>query len=281
MWLSRLSYLLKGYSTTEETTIMKELKFLFAVWQANLQSVMEYRVSFLTQVIGMMLNNFIYFAIWIIFFDRFKEVRGWGISDMYLTFGVLASAFGLVALLFGNAFTLSEIINQGRLDYYLSLPRPVLLHTVSSRMISSGMGDFTYGFLSYVLSGQYTWDGFLRFVLATLLAATVFASFLILVQSLAFWMGVISNLSNLLINAMITFGIYPITLFDNYAKLILFTVIPAAFVGAIPAEFIRAFTWQALAELLLGAVIFLFIAVTIFRLGLKRYESGSAIQVEL
>jgi ABC-2 type transport system permease protein len=260
---------------------MKELKFLFAVWQANLQSVMEYRVSFLTQVIGMMLNNFIYFAIWIIFFDRFKEVRGWGISDMYLTFGVLASAFGLVALLFGNAFTLSEIINQGRLDYYLSLPRPVLLHTVSSRMISSGMGDLTYGFVSYALSGQYTWDGFLRFVLATLLAATVFASFLILVQSLAFWMGVISNLSNLMINAIITFGIYPITLFDNYAKLILFTVIPAAFVGAIPAEFIRSFTWQTLAELLLGAAVFLLIAVTIFRLGLKRYESGSAIQVEL
>jgi ABC-2 type transport system permease protein len=260
---------------------MKELKFLFAVWQANLQSVMEYRVSFLTQVIGMMLNNFIYFAIWIIFFDRFKEVRGWGISDMYLTFGVLASAFGLVALLFGNAFTLSEIINQGRLDYYLSLPRPVLLHTVSSRMISSGMGDLTYGFVSYALSGQYTWDGFLRFVLATLLAATVFASFLILVQSLAFWMGVISNLSNLMINAIITFGIYPITLFDNYAKLILFTVIPAAFVGAIPAEFIRSFTWQTLAELLLGAAVFLLIAVTIFRLGLKRYESGSAIQVEV
>jgi ABC-2 type transport system permease protein len=261
--------------------IMKELKFLFAVWQANLQSVMEYRVSFITQVIGMMLNNFIYFAIWIIFFDRFKEVRGWGISDMYITFGVLASAFGLVALLFGNAFTLSEIINQGRLDYYLSLPRPVLLHTVSSRMISSGMGDFTYGFLSYALSGQYTWDGFLRFVLATLLAATIFASFLILVQSLAFWMGMISSLTNLVVNALITFGIYPITLFDNYAKLILFTVIPAAFVGAIPAEFIRAFTWQSLGQLLLGAVIFLFIAVTVFRLGLKRYESGSAIQVEV
>ena len=260
---------------------MRELKFLFAVWQANLQSIMEYRVAFLTQVIGMMLNNFIYFAIWIIFFDRFKEVRGWGISDMYITYGVLASAFGLVALLFGNAFNLSEIINNGRLDYYLSLPRPVLLHTVASRTIASGMGDFTYGFLSFAVSGQFSWDGLLRFVLATLLAAVVFASFLILLQSLAFWMGVITNMTSLAINAMITFGIYPITLFDNYAKLILFTVIPAAFVGAVPAEFIRAFSWQSLAELLAGAVIFLTIAVTIFRLGLRRYESGSAIQVEV
>jgi ABC-2 type transport system permease protein len=260
---------------------MRELKFLLAVWQANLQSIMEYRVAFLMQVIGMMLNNFIYFAIWIIFFDRFKEVRGWGISDMYITYGVLASAFGLVALLFGNTFTLSDIINNGRLDYYLSLPRPVLLHTIASRTIASGMGDFTYGFLSYAVSGQFSWEGLLRFILATLLAATVFASFMILVQSLAFWMGVINNFTNLIVNAMITFGIYPITLFDNYAKLILFTVIPAAFVGAVPAEFIRSFTWQSLAEMLVGAVVFLFLAVNLFRLGLRRYESGSAIQVEV
>jgi ABC-2 type transport system permease protein len=262
-------------------SIVRELKFLLAVWQANLQSIMEYRVAFLTQVVGMMLNDFIYFAIWIIFFDRFKEVRGWDISDMYITYGVLASAFGLVALLFGNAFTLSEIINNGRLDYYLSLPRPVLLHAVASRTIASGMGDFTYGFLSFAVSGLFSWDGLLRFVLATLLAATVFVSFLILVQSLAFWMGVVSNLTNLAVNAMITFGIYPITLFDNYAKLILFTLIPAAFIGAVPAEFIRAFTWQTLAELFAGAVVFLGLAVTIFRLGLKRYESSSAIQVEV
>ena len=94
---------------------MKELKFLFAVWKTNLLSAMEYRVAFISQIIGMMLNDFIYFAIWIIFFDRFKEVRGWGISDMYITYGVLASAFGLVALLFGNTFTLSDIINNGRL----------------------------------------------------------------------------------------------------------------------------------------------------------------------
>ncbi|HJS18806.1 MAG TPA: ABC-2 family transporter protein [Anaerolineales bacterium] len=260
---------------------MKELRFLLAIWKTNLLSVMEYRIPFLVQVIGMMLNDFIYFAIWIIFFNSFEDVRGWGIDDMYITYGVVASAFGLVSLLFGNAFNLSTIINQGRLDYYLSLPRPVLLHAVASRTIPSGMGDLSYGFLSFALSGQFSWDGLLRFIFATLLAAVVFVSFLILVQSLAFWLGTISNLATTALNALVTFGIYPITLFDNYAKIILFTVIPAALIGAVPAEFIREFTWQSLAELLTGAVIFLFIAVTLFRLGLKRYESGSAIQVEV
>jgi len=260
---------------------MKELKFLFAVWKTNLLSAMEYRAAFLSQTIGMILNDFMYFVIWIIFFDRFKDVRGWELSDMYLTYGVLASSFGLVSLLFGNAFNLSDIISKGRLDYYLSLPRPVLLHAVASRMIPSGMGDLTYGFISYGLSGRFTWDGLLRFMLATLFAAAVFAAFLILVQSLAFWLGIMSNLSALVLNALLTFGIYPITLFDNYAKWILFTIIPAALMGALPAEFIRAFTWQTLAQLLVGAVAFLFLAIVVFRLGLKRYESGSAIQVEV
>src|SRR5688572_28568295 len=260
---------------------MKNIKFVLAIWKANLQSAMEYRISFLTQMIGMMANNILNFAIWIIFFDRFKDVRGWGVNDMYVTFGILASAFGLVSVLFGNAFMLSEIIAKGRLDYYLSMPKPVLLHTVSSRMIASGMGDFVYGFISYALSGYFSWDGLARYVLAMLLAATVFAAFLVLTQSLAFWFGMMNNFSNLVLNAMLTFGIYPITLFDSYAKLILFTIIPAALIGAIPAEFIREFTWGTLGQLLFGAIAFLGLAILVFRLGLRRYESGSAIQIEV
>ncbi|MBK7453249.1 MAG: ABC-2 family transporter protein [Anaerolineales bacterium] len=260
---------------------MTELKILLAIWKTNLLSAMEYRAAFLTQVIGMLANNFIYFAIWIIFFDKFKDVRGWGVNDMYVTFGVLASAFGIVSLLFGNAFTLSDIISKGRLDYYLSLPRPVLLHTISSRTIASGLGDFLYGFISYGLSGYFSWDGLARYVLAMLLAATVFGAFLILTQSLAFWFGTMTNFSGLVLNAMLTFGIYPITLFDSYAKLILFTIIPAALMGAVPAEFIRAFSWQVLGELLLGATGFLALAIFIFHKGLRRYESGSAIQIEI
>jgi ABC-2 type transport system permease protein len=242
---------------------------------------MEYRAAFIAQVLGMIANDFIYFIIWIIFFERFKDVRGWGISDMWVTYGVLASAFGLVSMLFGNTFYLSEIIMKGRLDYYLSLPRPVLLHTVSSRMIGSGMGDFTYGFISYGLSGTFTWDGLARFVVGTLTAAAIFGSFMIIVQSLSFWLGMLSNLSALAVNALITFGIYPVTLFDNAAKFVLFTVIPAAFIGALPASFVHSFSWPVLGEMALGSLVFLFLAISVFRIGLRRYESGSGMQLEV
>jgi ABC-2 type transport system permease protein len=260
---------------------MKELKFLTALWMTNLASAMEYRVAFLSQTIGMILNDGVYFLVWIIFFDRFKDIRGWELTDMFLVFGVSAGAFGLAGMLFGNAFNLGEIIVNGRLDYYLSLPRPTLLHVLASRAVPSGFGDFLYGFVSYLASGQFSPGGLARFVLALLLATSIFVAFLVIVQSLAFWLGTGGTFTGIAINAMVTFALYPITLFNNTAKLVLFILVPAAFMGAVPAGFVRNFSWSTLGLMSLAAAGFLSLAVLLFRLGLRRYESGSAIQVEV
>jgi ABC-2 type transport system permease protein len=260
---------------------MPTIKFLLALWKTNLQSAMEFRGAFIAQALGMMLNNGMYFIFWIIFFDRFKQVRGWGLSDMFLLFGVSAGAYGLASLLFGNAFGLSEIISGGRLDYYLSLPKPVLLHALSSRSIASGAGDFVYGILSFLAAGNFTWDAFGRFWIGLLVGAIVFVSFLVIVQSLAFWIGNSTGMSQVFLNAIVTFALYPASLFDTPAKLIMFTIIPAAFMGAVPAEFVRHFTWGTLGLMALAACVLFGLAVFLFQAGLRRYESGSAIQVEV
>ncbi len=104
---------------------------------------------------------------------------------------------------------------------------------------------------------------------------------MVIVQSLAFWSGSATLLTSSAVNAIITFAIYPITLFDGTAKLLLFTLIPAAFVGALPAQFVRNFEWSSLGQLLLGALLFLGLAILVFYRGLHRYESGSAIQVRM
>ncbi len=260
---------------------MKELKFLVALWKVNIASAMEYRVAFLSQSIGMILNDGVYFLIWILFFDRFKDIRGWQLTDMFMVFGVSAGAFGLAGMLFGNAFNLGDIITTGRLDYYLSLPRPTLLHVLASRTVPSGFGDFLYGFISYAASGQFSLSGLGRFVLAMFMAMIIFVSFLIIVQSISFWSGSGGSFTALAINAMVTFSIYPITLFNNTAKMILFLIIPAAFMGAVPAGFVRNSSWSLLGQMTLATAGFLALAVLLFQLGLRRYESGSALQVEV
>jgi len=258
----------------------RTLTFLLALWKANLLAAMEFRIPFITQVIGMMLNNGVYFLFWVIFFDRFSEVRGWQINDMLVLFGIVAAGFGLCAFLFGNTFALADVIATGRLDYYLSLPRPVLLHVLASRSISSGLGDFLYGLFSFLASRPSSLDTLARFLIGVLLSMIIFLSFMVLVQSLAFWIGNAQMLGAQAQNAMVTFSIYPITLFEGPAKFILYTIIPAALIGAIPAEFVRSFSWITLAEMLGAACILLALALTAFYRGLRRYESGSAIQIQ-
>jgi ABC-2 type transport system permease protein len=162
--------------------------FLLSVWKANLQSAIDYRIAFITQILGMILNNGFYFLFWIIFFERFDDVRGWALSDMFLVFGITASGFGLAAILFGNTFSLSEVIVGGRLDYYLSMPKPVLVHTIASRSITSGIGDLLYGFISYLLSGYFSIDSLAIFISCVLLAGATLTSFLVIAHSLTFWL---------------------------------------------------------------------------------------------
>ncbi len=260
---------------------MKHIKFLLALWQANLQANMEFRAAFFTQVIFMMINNGVYFIFWVLYFDKFNEVRGWDIHSMMLLFGVTATAWGIGAFFFGNFITLADVIVQGRLDYYLSLPRPVLLHALASKSIGSGMGDILYGIGSFVFSGYLTPDGVLRFIVGVLAGVCIFIGFLVILQSLSFWLGNTAALSQFALSAILTFSLYPSALFDATTKFILLTILPAALIGTIPTEFVRAFSWQSLLQMASGALAFLLLSIFIFKLGLKRYESGSAIQVEV
>ncbi len=261
--------------------MLREFRFLLSLWKTNLAAAMEYRAAFISQSVGMILNDAVYFVVWIIFFDRFPSIRGWQLTDMFIVFGISASAFGLAGLLFGNAFNLGDIIVKGRLDYYLSLPRPTLLHVLASRVVPSSFGDFLYGFISFFASGQFSIVGLGRFIVGIAMATTVFVAFLVLIQSLAFWLGTGGVFTNMALNAMITFAIYPITLFNQTAKVILFLVVPAAFMGAVPAGFVKSFSWSILGLMIIAAAGFLTLAILVFHVGLRRYESGSAIQTEV
>ncbi len=257
----------------------REISFLLFLWKTNLLSVMEYRASFLVQVLGMVLNNAIHFAFWILFFNRFQQVRGWELGDMFLLFGVVSIGWGVSLGFFGNVRVLADVIAGGRLDYYLSLPRPVLLHMLASRSQASGFGDIVYGFISFAAAGYLAPDALLRFVLGATFSTCVFLAFLIMVQSMAFWLGNASLLSNQAIQALLKFSLYPFHLFDGATKFILYTLVPAAFVGAVPARFVRDFDWWLLTQMSIASVLLLALGLWVFYRGLRRYESGSAIQV--
>lgn len=259
-----------------------ELAFLKALIGVNLASALEYRASFISQILGMFINNGIYFVFWVIFFRQFGGVRDYALQDVFLLFAVVAMGFGLAFMFAGNtgAF-MAQIIAQGRLDYYLVFPRNLLLHVIFSRMSVSTIGDLSFGLIAFWFTGRLSWGEWGLFLLASLLSALVLTAFNVIAGSLAFYIGNAQYASEQMSNAILTFSLYPHTLFSGLARLILYTLIPAAFVGAVPVEIVRQGSLGLLPGLLAATAVLWGVAALLFYGGLRRYESGSALNVNL
>jgi ABC-2 type transport system permease protein len=262
--------------------LKSELNFLKTLVGINLASAMEYRASFLSQIVGMMINNGIYFVFWLIFFDRFGTIRGYNINEIYLLFAIVTFGYGIAYMFAGNTSgNLAYLIAQGRLDYYLVFPRNLLLHVVFSRMIVSAIGDLTFGVVAYLFTGRFHPLEILLFLVISLLVALVLIAFAILAGSLAFFMGNSQQASHQLNMTLLTFSLYPNSLFSGAARFMLYTIIPAAFVGSVPVQIIQERNGLLLLGLVGAAVVLWGLATAVFYTGLRRYESGSAINVNV
>jgi ABC-2 type transport system permease protein len=262
--------------------LKSELTFLRALMAVNLSSAMEYRASFISQIVGMILNDGIYFVFWLIFFNQFGNVRGYEIGDIYLLFAVVTFGYGLAHVFAGNTgANLAYLIAQGRLDYYLVFPRNLLLHIAFSRMIISAIGDFTFGLLAYLFTGRFHPVEIALFLVTSILAALVFIGFSVIAGSLAFYMGNAQYASQQMSSAIVTFGLYPNSLFSGFSRFMLYSLIPAAFIGAVPVEIIKGRDATLLLGLLAAVAVIWLLATAVFYFGLRRYESGSAINVNV
>jgi ABC-2 type transport system permease protein len=262
--------------------LKNELKFLKTLAGINLASAMEYRASFLSQIFGMMINNGIYFVFWLLFFDRFGTIRGYNIDEIYLLFAIVTFGYGIAYMFAGNTSgNLAYLIAQGRLDYYLVFPRNLLLHVVFSRMIVSAIGDLTFGVVAYLFTGRFHPLEILLFLVTSVLVALILIAFAILAGSLAFFMGNSQQASHQLNMTLLTFSLYPNSLFSGAARFMLYTIVPAAFVGSVPVQIIQERNGVLLLGLAGAAVVMWGVATAVFYIGLRRYESGSAINVNV
>jgi ABC-2 type transport system permease protein len=258
---------------------MKTLRLVLGYTRHNLMSAMAYRGAFLMQVVGMCLNDAMLLFFWAILFSQLPTLRGWTLSQVLVLYGIVAFGFGVANVVCGNAFRVAQVITSGDLDYYLALPADPLVHLLVSRTSVSAWGDLLFGLLVFVAVSPGRWTSLPLFLLLGLVGAFVMVCFGVLAGSLTFWVGNADNLAAQAVNALITFGLYPLEIFPGTIQLLLYTLIPAAFVGSLPAGLIGEFRWERLALLLAFAAGIAFLARWTFQRGLRRYESGNLVTV--
>ncbi|TAK21182.1 MAG: hypothetical protein EPO26_14690 [Chloroflexota bacterium] len=254
-----------------------ELSFVAAYVRANLRAALEYRVAFWGNVIAMFINDAMWVTFWIFFFDRFPAVAGYDVRDILTIWAVAAFGFGIAVGIFGNCMRFAPIVAEGRLDFYLTLPRPPLLHLLVSYMSPSAWGDAIFGIGLYALIAQPSFVELLGFLAVSLSVGAIIVAHATLASSLAFWLGQAESIASQIQNALIMFSTYPTSLFSGLVRVLLFTAIPAGFIAYIPVRYLREWEWWQLPATLGAALVYVALAIVVFHLGLRRYESGNAV----
>lgn len=257
--------------------VKANLLFLAELYKREFASALEYGFNFVAQTVGMVLNDSFWLLFWFIFFQKFGNINGWQFREIVLLNAILAAAWGFTVFLFGNWQDIAKIIENGGLDYYLSLPKNVLLHLLI-KIHYSGAGDFIYGIglAFFVVSGAQI----PLFVVLLLSAASVILGFGILMGSLAFYFSYFEQVARTAREVFLTFSFYPFSIYSGVTRFFLLFVIPAGFVGGIPVELLTQFSLKWFLIQIFVSIFLLAFSVWFFYHGLKRYESGNVIAMK-
>ncbi|MET0387565.1 MAG: ABC-2 family transporter protein [Polyangiales bacterium] len=252
-----------------------QFRFAGALITTSFRAALALRGSFWLQLGFMFLNNLCFFVFWWVLFARVGQVRGWSVHEVELLVGVSAASFGLAQVVAGGARHISRWVDEGELDPLLVQPKPTWLYAVGSRSNPSGMGDILSGALLMHWSGHVTASAVPLALLCVVCGALVFLGCALAFYSLAFWLAHTESLSRQVLDFTVLFSTYPETLFSGFLRFVLFTALPAGFVGYLPVRVLIGAQLTDLALLASGAAAFLGLGIWVFGRGLRRYASGS------
>jgi len=254
--------------------VKKQLKIMFLSIKYNLMKQMVNKVTFITNILFMILNNGSFILQWIILFNIKSEIGGYTFKEVILLWGMAASVFGLAHIMFNKAFSLSDLIINGKLDTFLVQPKNVFLSVITSDTRVSAIGDLIYGYICLIIYG-ITFKTFFFFTFFTITGAIILTAFSSILNSFSFWIVKADILSDCLTDILINFATYPGSIFKESIQILLLTLIPVGVSNYLAVDLILNFNiWGFLYNLAFAIIITMF-AFWIFNKGLKRYASSN------
>lgn len=254
--------------------VKNQIKVIALSVKYNIMRQMVNKVTFVTNILFMILNNASFIIQWIVLFSLKDEIGGYTIKEVILLWGIAANVFGISHILFYKAFSMSELIMNGKLDTFLVQPKNVFLSVISSDTSVSAIGDLIYGYICLTIYGVTT-KNFILFTIFSITGAIILTAFASIVGSFSFWIVKADVLADSLTSMITNFATYPGTIFKKAIKIILYTLIPVGIANYMPVDIILNFNIANFIYVLLFTTLITALAFTIFNKGLKRYSSSN------
>ena len=256
------------------TAVKNQLKISFLSIKYALMREMLNKVTFITNIIFMILNNASFIVQWVVLYSLKDNVGGYTFKQVLLLWGIAAGTYGFSRFFFKKAFSLSETINNGKLDSFLVQPKNVLLSAITTDVEPSAIGDLLYGYIMLFVFG-ITIENFLLFTLFTITGGLITVAIAVILGSLSFWFNKTDIIADVGNSLMTNFASYPDGIFKGLVKGLLYTLIPVGIVNFIPVKVITEFNLGLMLIVIGVTILTITLAFIVFFKGLKKYSSNN------
>jgi ABC-2 type transport system permease protein len=247
---------------------------------------MMYRVSFVTEAIGVALVTLLEYASLALVFQKFQNLGGWSLGQVAFLYGLAEFSFGIMDLIFSgfDPDNFGIKVRRGSFDQLLLRPVNITLQVLSSEFVLRRFGKIFIGFFIFISAitlnpVQWTLAKVALTVLVVLSQVCFFGGLFVIGSTITFW-----TIESIEVINIFTYGgsyliSHPIHIYPEVIRRFFTFVIPAAFLNYYPALYILEIpdplglpVWIAFLAPLSGLMI-LTAAMVFWRFGINHYQS--------
>ncbi len=258
-------------------TLWRYIILTSAYMRVNWRSALEYRTNFVFEALLSVLEIGMYLFYWRIFFSISDGIPGATFEQLAALVVFNHVIYGVADTLLGNnVWDASEMVIKGQIDTFLVQPKSAVYQIFFSGAQPLRAVQVVLGTVVYFLLLGISAHNILFLAVGVLAGSSIFISWVIVVHALTFRLGNMIVVYKLL-SVMLHFAKKPASIFSAGVRMVLYTVIPAAYIGTVQAAQIFDPSPWAIAGLLTLAAAAPLFAVVAYRRGLRLYESGNLI----
>lgn len=218
-----------------------------------------------------------------VIFLQVDDINGWNRYQMMFFVGTFMLIDGLfMTLYFFGIIEIPYKIRTGNLDLYLVKPVNPLFRLVFEKINPGSFFISIPGIimLSYAVSNLEISPGFFKiagFILLMSMMLLLMFDLMLLIRSAAFWFVKIDALQDFE-NELISFSFrIPGIVFSGIWKIVFYLIVPYGLIATIPTKFFTdILSGKELIMTISVCIVFTFITLSVWKLGLKRYSSASS-----
>lgn len=252
----------------------------------SIRSQLEYRISFLFDLLSVTIGTFAAFGSLAMILQRFEHIAGWTLWEIAFLYGTAETSFGIMDMVFGgfDPGNFGQQVRRGLLDQLLLRPMSVTWQVLGSEFTLRRLARITQG--GAVLAMSLLWAGvrwtllkaiFLPVILIGLIC--FFAGLFIIGSTTTFWTVESVEAVNIFTYGGVELMSYPMSIYHRWIRRFFTYIIPSIFLNYYPALYILDKpdplgmpSWSPLLAPLVG-VGMLAVVLRFWQFGIRHYTS--------